>query len=119
MTQEQNNTADTAENADTADTADSTDNADNKAASTIDPITQLPLSQGMQTLLQNIKEISASVSPSQTISAGKLVRGVGLTLEAIGCKIPIGGRALVQTQQGRVEAEVVGFADEITLLNAK
>lgn len=74
------------------------------------------LSKGMQSLLNNIKEISASVSPCQAISAGKLVRGVGLTLEAVGCKIPIGGRALVQTESGRVEAEVVGFADNITYL---
>lgn len=67
-------------------------------------------------LAEELKEINKTVYPSQSISAGKLVRGVGLTLEAVGCQIPIGGRALVQTLQGRVEAEVVGFADKITYL---
>lgn len=67
-------------------------------------------------LAEKIKEINKTIHPSQSVSAGKLVRGVGLTLEAVGCQIPIGGRALVQTLQGRVEAEVVGFADKITYL---
>lgn len=67
-------------------------------------------------LAEELKEINKTIYPSQSISAGKLVRGVGLTLEAIGCQIPVGGRAMVQTLQGRVEAEVVGFADKITYL---
>jgi flagellum-specific ATP synthase len=67
-------------------------------------------------LADQIKEINKTVYTSQSISAGKLVRGVGLTLEAVGCQIPVGGRALVQTLHGRVEAEVVGFAGDITYL---
>ncbi len=67
-------------------------------------------------LVEQIQAITAQVHDSQAIAAGKLVRGVGLTLEAVGCTIPIGGRALVQTQHGRVEAEVVGFANNITYL---
>jgi len=67
-------------------------------------------------LCDAIKDITKTVSASHTISAGKLVRGVGLTLEAVGCQIPIGGRAMVQTLHGRVEAEVVGFADKVTYL---
>lgn len=67
-------------------------------------------------LAEKIKAINETVYTSQSVSAGKLVRGVGLTLEAVGCQIPVGGRALVQTLQGRVEAEVVGFAGEITYL---
>jgi flagellum-specific ATP synthase len=67
-------------------------------------------------LADQIKQINKTVYTSQVVSAGKLVRGVGLTLEAIGCKIPVGGRVLVQTVNGRVEAEVVGFAGEITYL---
>lgn len=69
-----------------------------------------------QGLADQIKEINKTVYPSKSISAGKLVRGVGLTLEAVGCQIPVGGRALVQTLQGRVEAEVVGFAGNVTYL---
>jgi flagellum-specific ATP synthase len=67
-------------------------------------------------LAEKIKEINNTVYASKTISAGKLVRGVGLTLEAVGCQIPVGGRALVQTLNGPVEAEVVGFADKVTYL---
>ena len=67
-------------------------------------------------LLSQLQDINKSVHPSQAISAGKLTRGVGLTLEAIGCQIPVGGRAMVQTIHGRVEAEVVGFANNITYL---
>jgi flagellum-specific ATP synthase len=67
-------------------------------------------------LTDKIKEITQTILPNTVITAGKLVRGVGLTLEAVGCRIPIGGRALVQTIQGKVEAEVVGFADDVTFL---
>jgi flagellum-specific ATP synthase len=67
-------------------------------------------------LVEELQAITQSITPSRAISAGKLVRGVGLTLEAVGCQIPIGGRALVQTLAGKVEAEVVGFANDITFL---
>ena len=44
---------------------------------------------------------------------GKLSRMVGLTLEAVGCRAAIGSRCVVKTPDGRkIEAEVVGFADE-------
>jgi flagellum-specific ATP synthase len=67
-------------------------------------------------LVDHIKQINADIKPANTVSAGRLVRGVGLTLEAVGCQIPIGGRALVQTLHGQVEAEVVGFANDVTYL---
>ena len=67
-------------------------------------------------LVSQLQEVIKSVTPSRSVSAGKLTRGVGLTLEAIGCQIPVGGRAMVQTMHGRVEAEVVGFANNITYL---
>lgn len=67
-------------------------------------------------LAERIKALADDIPNSPVIRAGKLVRGVGLTLEAIGCTIPVGGRALVQTINGRVEAEVVGFANDITYL---
>lgn len=67
-------------------------------------------------LVDHIKKINKTVFSAQSVSAGKLTRGVGLTLEAIGCQIPVGGRAMVQTMQGRVEAEVVGFSNNITYL---
>ncbi len=47
---------------------------------------------------------------------GRLQRVVGLTLEAIGCRLPIGARASVETGEGSCEAEVVGFSGERTYL---
>lgn len=44
---------------------------------------------------------------------GKLVRMVGMTLEAVGVKAPIGAKFLINTdQQTPVAAEVVGFSDD-------
>lgn len=48
--------------------------------------------------------------------AGRLVRVVGLTLEAVGVKAHIGSQCLVETAHGDLLAEVVGFAQEITYL---
>ena len=48
--------------------------------------------------------------------AGRLVRVVGLTLEAVGVKAHIGSQCLVETTQGDLLAEVVGFAQEVTYL---
>ena len=43
---------------------------------------------------------------------GKLVRMVGLTLEATGCQAAVGSRCHIETATGEVvEAEVVGFGD--------
>ena len=48
---------------------------------------------------------------------GRLTRIVGLTLEATGCRAPIGGRCLVETRTRKpIEAEVVGFAEDKTYL---
>ncbi|MGB1579984.1 MAG: FliI/YscN family ATPase [Nevskiales bacterium] len=50
---------------------------------------------------------------------GLLKRVVGLTLEASGCHIPIGGRCAVETAHGgELEAEVVGFAGDRSYLMA-
>ncbi len=47
---------------------------------------------------------------SRPIASGRLVRVVGLTLEATGCKAPIGSLCKVETMSGEIEAEVVGFS---------
>jgi flagellum-specific ATP synthase len=67
-------------------------------------------------LVEHIQKLRASTASSVPVASGKLVRGVGLTLEVVGCQIPIGGRCRVQTIHGKVEAEVVGFAGDITYL---
>ncbi len=52
-------------------------------------------------------------SPTPLVVEGKLSRMVGLTLEAVGCQAPVGGRCWVQTAyQEKIEAEVVGFSGE-------
>ncbi|ANB02793.1 flagellar protein export ATPase FliI [Ectothiorhodospira sp. BSL-9] len=51
------------------------------------------------------------------VAEGRLVRMVGLTLEAEGCQVSVGGRCRVVSLDGHeVEAEVVGFSGERTYL---
>lgn len=52
-------------------------------------------------------------APQPWLVEGRLVRMVGLTLEAVGCRAAVGGRCLVETADARqIEAEVVGFAHD-------
>ncbi|MGL5286285.1 MAG: flagellar protein export ATPase FliI [Aeromonas sp.] len=44
--------------------------------------------------------------------AGKLTRVVGLTLEAVGCRAAIGSLCRIDTLDGVLEAEVVGFSGD-------
>ncbi len=52
----------------------------------------------------------------KTSVAGRLVRVVGLTLEAVGVKAHIGSQCLVETSKGDLIAEVIGFSHERTFL---
>ncbi|MCF1426707.1 MAG: flagellar protein export ATPase FliI [Shewanella sp.] len=54
--------------------------------------------------------------PSRPIASGQLVRVVGLTLEACGCRVPIGSLCAIETIRGEMIAEVVGFDDELVYL---
>jgi flagellum-specific ATP synthase len=48
----------------------------------------------------------------ELVVEGKLSRMIGLTLEAVGCRAPVGSRCRIVTKNGRmIEAEVVGFSD--------
>ncbi len=67
------------------------------------------ISQRLENCQQYIHAHSISV-------AGRLVRVVGLTLEAVGVKAHVGSQCLVETAQGDLIAEVVGFSNEITYL---
>lgn len=69
-----------------------------------------------QSILNKVKSLQGQVPQSRAVAGGKLVRGIGLTLEAIGCQLPVGSQCLVQTIDGEIEAEVVGFGDNITYL---
>jgi len=58
-------------------------------------------------------EVLPDVVDPMAMVRGKLVRMVGLTLEATGCQAAIGSRCHITAPSGAsVEAEVVGFADE-------
>jgi flagellum-specific ATP synthase len=67
-------------------------------------------------MLERIKLLKNQVPKVPIIACGKLVRGIGLTLEAVGCQMPVGSQCLIQTMEGEIEAEVVGFAENITYL---
>ncbi|WP_091532677.1 flagellar protein export ATPase FliI [Fontimonas thermophila] len=55
---------------------------------------------------------SAALAPTFQVE-GQLRRVVGLTLEAVGCMLPVGARARITNADGSgVEAEVVGFAGD-------
>jgi flagellum-specific ATP synthase len=67
-------------------------------------------------MLERIKLLKDQVPQAPIVACGKLVRGIGLTLEAVGCQMPVGSQCLIQTMEGEIEAEVVGFAENITYL---
>jgi flagellum-specific ATP synthase len=67
-------------------------------------------------MLERIKLLKDQVPQVPVVACGKLVRGIGLTLEAVGCQMPVGSQCLIQTMEGEIEAEVVGFAENITYL---
>lgn len=56
----------------------------------------------------NLIRQNLSAEPTPKVS-GQLTRMVGLTLEAIGCKVKVGDRCLVDDCGHPLEAEVVGF----------
>jgi len=64
----------------------------------------------------HFESLTKQVTSPPVVAAGKLVRGIGLTLGAVGCQLPVGSQCLVQTIEGEIEAEVVGFGDDITYL---
>ncbi|MCE9680020.1 flagellar protein export ATPase FliI [Shewanella sp. AS1] len=61
---------------------------------------------------RHIKQTSAFVADA----SGQLVRVVGLTLEATGCRAPVGSLCSIETMAGELIAEVVGFDDKLLYL---
>lgn len=56
-----------------------------------------------------VNHVPERVNP---IIEGRLTRIVGMTIEAVGCNVPMGGHCLIEMDEKRsIEAEVVGFAD--------
>ncbi|SHO55858.1 flagellar protein export ATPase FliI [Vibrio quintilis] len=66
----------------------------------------------MLALEERLSQYTTHGLSSRPVASGKLVRVVGLTLEATGCKAPVGSLCKVETMSGEMEAEVVGFSGE-------
>jgi len=66
----------------------------------------------MNKLAQRIAQYKVAEVTAHPIVSGKLVRVVGLTLEAVGCSAAVGSLCRVQTNDGFIDAEVVGFSGE-------
>lgn len=66
----------------------------------------------MLALTERLEQYKVEGLKSRPIASGKLVRVVGLTLEATGCRAPVGSLCHVETMSGVMEAEVVGFAND-------
>ena len=69
----------------------------------------MTLSERLQRYEKNIKAPNPAV-------AGILTRVVGLTLEAKGLRAPVGSQCKIETINGFVDAEVVGFNDQTLYL---
>ncbi|MCS6122030.1 flagellar protein export ATPase FliI [Shewanella baltica] len=67
-------------------------------------------------LLNRLNHHQDKVPPFRAVASGQLVRVVGLTLEASGCRAPVGSLCSIETMAGELIAEVVGFDGELLYL---
>ncbi|WP_199611218.1 flagellar protein export ATPase FliI [Flocculibacter collagenilyticus] len=74
------------------------------------------MAEKLASLQERLNKYPKLVKSAKPVVAGRLTRVVGLTLEAIGCRTPVGSQCLVETVSGDIEAEVVGFNGEYTYL---
>ncbi|SQD80592.1 flagellar protein export ATPase FliI [Moritella yayanosii] len=71
----------------------------------------------MTELLSRLQQLKTDSLASKPTVAGKLTRVVGLTLETVGCRAAIGSLCSVETDNGLMDAEVVGFdGDKLFLM---
>ncbi|MFL7011020.1 flagellar protein export ATPase FliI [Enterovibrio norvegicus] len=70
----------------------------------------------MVSLSERLNTLKFENLVTRPVASGKLVRVVGLTLEAIGCRASIGSLCSVETLHGSIEAEVVGFSGDTLYL---
>lgn len=64
------------------------------------------------TLANRLSQYKSEGLRDKPTVAGKLTRVVGLTLETTGCRAPLGSLCEVETINGSLQAEVVGFAQD-------
>lgn len=63
------------------------------------------------------RRLPEALHAREFLREGVLKRVVGLTIEAVGCEMPLGANAQIETHDGEwVDAEVVGFAGDRTFL---
>ena len=74
------------------------------------------MQQRRSQLLIELKHLAEKQAPFQAVASGQLVRVVGLTLEASGCRAPVGSLCAIDTMTGKLIAEVIGFDDELLYL---
>ncbi|QLE86150.1 flagellar protein export ATPase FliI [Shewanella sp. Scap07] len=67
-------------------------------------------------LLNQLKNYTAKVPHFMPEASGQLVRVVGLTLEASGCRASVGSLCSIETITGDLVAEVIGFDDKLLYL---
>lgn len=67
-------------------------------------------------LRQRLKTYQSKVPTFIPQASGQLIRVVGLTLEASGCRAPIGSLCGIETLYGELTAEVIGFNEGLLYL---
>ncbi|MBO6258533.1 MAG: flagellar protein export ATPase FliI [Succinivibrio sp.] len=70
----------------------------------------------MNLLAERLRSIEIPEQEVSPVLTGYLTRVVGLTLEARGIKVPLGQRCRIDTVEGPMSAEVVGFSGDTTYL---
>ena len=81
----------------------------------MNPLHETPSSERWRQRLQHC--LQRMEHPPSLVVEGRLTRMVGLTLEAVGCQVAIGGQCLVRGVDGSsIEAEAVGFSGDKTYL---
>src|SRR5574344_28011 len=70
----------------------------------------------MSNLLSRLQTIDLPETEREPVLSGRLTRVVGLTLEAVGIKVPLGQRCRIDTASGPMSAEVVGVSGSTTFL---
>lgn len=68
------------------------------------------------TLSERLQRYEKNIKAPKPAVAGILTRVVGLTLEAKGLRAPVGSQCKIETINGFVDAEVVGFNDQTLYL---
>jgi len=74
----------------------------------------------MQELMDGIRQLHNTIPKRhQPKVSGRLVKSVGMLLEAQGCRSPLGSLCQIETENGEtIKAEVVGFREDRLLLTA-